>query len=526
MRGLWLSLLLSVGIALCPAPSAWAETPQATERPLVHITLLQLNDVYELTAMDHGKTGGLARVTTLIRRVEAENPNTFFVLGGDTLSPSIASRIFQGRQMIEAWNRMGLDVAVLGNHEFDYGDEVLQARIAESNFPWLGANVINQQTGQPIDGVRSAYIIDVEGVQLGFFGVLTPDTKNASHPGPDVTFQDPVSVACRTVSELRKAGTDVVVGLTHLTMNEDKRVARALGWPRLHVVMGGHEHTLLQSHAGGVPIFKVGSDARHLGRLDIWVDPGDDTVHSMDWRLIPVTADVPEDPAMAAWVAGYEAQMEAAMGQPVGETTVKLDAVQEHVRRHETNLGNFIADVYRAHYNADVALVNGGSIRSNTTYGPGRLTRRDVQSILPFGNKIILAEVRGAVLKAALENGVSRLGGEEAGRFPQVSGLTFAYNGERPVGNRVVSVQVGGQPLDPEKTYTLATSSYLLEGGDDYLVLKEARWLSDAQESPVEAALVEAVIQKQARISPVVEGRIRRLDEPDDDEDDEDGDDD
>ncbi len=508
MRKSWWSLILSLSLALVSLGGAavWAQ------KPPVHITVLQLNDVYDLPPVDKGQRGGLARVATLVKRIEAENPHTYLVLGGDTLSPSIASRSFQGRQMIEAWNALGLDVAVLGNHEFDYGDGVLKARIQESRFPWLGANVIDKATGQPFSGVKSSVIFDVEGIQLGFFGLLTPDTQKASHPGPGVQFEDPRYAACRAVSALRNAGVDVVIGLTHLTMNEDKQVAASLAFPRLTAVMGGHEHTLLQSLAGGVPIFKVGSDARTLGRLDIWVNPGSGMVESMDWSLIPVDASVSEDPALAQLAASYEAKLQEALGQPIGKTAVTLDALQEHNRRRETNLGNFVADAYRQALGAEVALLNGGSIRSNTTYDPGGLTRRDLLSVMPFNDRVIKTQVKGSVLKAALENGFSRLNGEEAGRFPQVSGMTISYDGRKPVGSRVVKVMVGGKPLDPKRPYTLATTSYLLEGGDDYAMLREARWLMAKEEGPMDAALVEEAIRAQGTIAPRVEGRITRLD--------------
>lgn len=487
----------------------WAQ--DAVVRQPVHITLLQLNDVYQISPVDKGKSGGLARVATLRQQIMAENPHTFFVLAGDTLSPSIASNLFQGRQMVELWNQIGLDVATLGNHEFDFGNEVLLQRLKESNFKWVIANVVDKNTGKPFADLPPYIIKEVDGVKIGFFGLLTPDTEHASHPGPNVVFKDPIYTACETITRMRREGVDVIVAVTHLPLGEDKRMARSLNH-QVALVMGGHEHTLLTSAAGGIPIFKMGSDARNLGRMDLYVDADNHQLESMDWQVIPVTAAVPEDPAVAATVKTYEDKINAELGQVIGSTAVELDAKQQTNRAQETNLGNYVADIYRTRLGADIGYINGGSIRSNTTYGPGNLTRRDVLTFLPFSNQVVKVAVSGDTLKKALENGVSRLGDEEAGRFPQVSGLNFVYDGTKPVGSRVTSVTVNGQPLSLAKTYTLATTAYLIGGGDDYLMLKDAKVLINPEEAPIEADIVQDAIIKAKTIAPKVEGRIRRVD--------------
>lgn len=502
----FLGALLSVLLCLATGSAVWADSPP------VHITLLHLNDVYQMSSVDKGQHGGLARVAALVKSIEAQNPNTFLLLGGDTLSPSLASNLFQGAQMIDLWNRLGLDVAVPGNHEFDFGDAVFLQRIGESRFPWVLANVIDSKTGRPFGGLPPYVVKTVDGIRIGFLGLLTPDTANASHPGPTVVFQEPVQAACTTIRRMQKEGVDVIVGVTHLPMNEDQRLARQIPYGAA-LILGGHEHTLLQSAAGGVPILKVGSDARVLGRIDLYVDPDSHLVQNIDWQMLPVTADLPEDPEIAAVVKNYDARIDAALGDVIGKTAVPLDARQETNRRQETNLGDFIADAYRRQLNADVALLNGGSIRSNTTYAPGPITRRDVLSILPFNNPSIKLSVSGATLKAALENGVSRLGSEEAGRFPQVSGLRFAYDGRKPVGSRVTGITINNRPLEEKRRYTLATSSFMWGGGDEYAMLKTADVLLRPEETPLDADIVREAIQSAGgTISPRVDGRIRRVD--------------
>jgi 5'-nucleotidase len=483
---------------------------QAAPKRLVRVTLLQLNDVYQLSPVDKGMRGGLARVATLRQKIMVESPHTLFLLAGDTISPSVASNIFKGAQMIAAWNTLGLDYAALGNHEFDFGPDVLRERMRESHFTWLGANVIDRKTGRPFGGMPAYAMREFDGVKVGLFGLLTPDTALSSSPGPDAEFRDPFTTAAQLVPEMRAQGAQVIIAITHLAMRQDKQLARSAA---IDVIIGGHEHTLLESLSGRTPIFKMGSDARYLGRIDLNVEAGSGALESIDWQVIPVTSEVPEDPPVATLVAEYEQKLAAELDQPVGSVSAVLDARQETNRSHETNLGSLIADAFRNAAKADVALFNGGSIRSNTTYGPGMLTKRDVLAILPFENPVVKIEVTGEVLRAALEHGVSRVAEDrEAGRFPQVSGLRFSFDGRRPPGSRVVSLTVNGQPLDAQHTYTMATNAYVANGGDGYTMFRGGRYLITPEEAQVEAAIVMNALAAMGLSAPQPDGRIQRLD--------------
>lgn len=481
----------------------------ATERT-VRVTLLQLNDVYQAMAVDKGARGGLARVATLRKRIMADSPNTLFLLAGDTLSPSVGSQVFKGRQMIAAWNAAGLDFAALGNHEFDFGPSVLRERINQSRFVWLAANVIDKTTGKEFGGMPPFVIRELDGVRVGIFGLLLPLNASNSRAGPEVEFRDPVQTAAQLVPQMRAQGARIVIALTHLSMSQDKELAQAAP---IDIIIGGHDHTLLQSLSGRTPIFKMGSDARSLGRFDLNIAAEDGTLQSIDWEVIPVTRDIPEESGVAGVIAEYEKQLSAEMDKPVGETTVELDARSASNYSRETNLGSFIADVYRGTAAADVALVNGGSIRTDTTYGPGKLSRRDIFSILPFLNPVVKLEVSGAVLQAALENGVSRAREDrDDGRFPQVSGLRYSFDTRRPAGSRLVSVSVNGQPLDDRLRYTLAISAYMLGGGDGYSMLREGRILVKPEEAQMDADAVVNEITSSSPIAPRTDGRIQRVD--------------
>ena len=497
---------------LCIAASTFAQTGAARDAgETVRVTLLQVNDVYQISPVDRGKRGGLARIATLRKKIAEESPHTLYLLAGDTLSPSVASNIFKGRQMIAAWNATGLDYAALGNHEFDFGDAVLRERMRESKFTWLGSNVFDRKTGKLFGDMPPFVVREFGGVRVGLFGLLTTDTKQSSSPGADVEFRDPCRTAREMTKQLRTRGARTIVAVTHLTIENDKRLARCA--PDIDVIIGGHEHSVLQSLSGRTPIFKMGSDGRNLGRIDLNILRRDGTVESVDWEIIPVTDALAEEPQAAAVIGEYEKRLAAELDLPVGRTTVELDARQETNRSRETNLGSFIADAYRKYASADVAILNGGSIRSNTTYGPGTITKRDVLSILPFENPIVKIEVTGATLRAALEHGVSRAREErEAGLFPQVSGLRFTYDGRLAPGARVTSITVGDAPLDNAKTYTLAVNTYVLGGGDGYTMFRDARLLLKPEEAQVEPAMLMNIITAAGEIAPAVDGRIERKD--------------
>ena len=474
----------------------------------VKVTLLQVNDVYQFAPVNNGKSGGLGRVLTLKKSIQQENPNTLFLMAGDTISPSVESISTKGTQMIEAWNAVGLDYATFGNHEFDFGPDVLLERIKESKFGWIAANVIDTRTGKPFGDAKRFVVREFGGVKVGLFGLVLPETKTTSRPGENVEFRSPCETAKEVVSELHGQGVKVVVALTHLSMREDKEVARCAG---VNLIVGGHEHTLLESHAGSAPIFKMTADARELGRIDLNILPSGE-LDSIDWKVIPVDSSIKEAPEIAAVYRKYE-NLLAQLAKPIGRTSVALDARSKENRTRETNVGNFITDAIRKAMAADVGLMNGGSVRADSIIGPGRLTQRDLLSILPFKNKLVKIEVTGATLRAALEHGVSRTAeGAEPGGFPQVSGVKFSFDATRTPGARLVAVTVNGLPLDDAKKYTLTTTTFIaLDGGDGYSMFKGAPVIIAPERAPIDVDVVRKALGRRA-IAPRVEGRIKRLD--------------
>jgi len=492
-------VILAVALLLSPRLVAAQSTT---------LTLLTINDVYEITPVQG--QGGLAELMTLLRAERATATHHLTTVNGDFLSPSLMSSLFKGAQMVALFNALGIDVVVFGNHEFDLGPEVTRQRMAEARFAWLGTNVLGPD-GQPFGGALATLTRQVGGLTIGFFGVLTPDTVRLSSPGPTVTFAPVIPAAQAAVAALRQAGADVIIALTHLTLDEDRALARQV--PGISVILGGHEHEPITWYEAGTLIHKSGQNAHYLGRIDLAIDKkmtdkGPHITTRPSWRML-ANAGTPVDPEVGAVVAQYVTALDQELGQPLGQTQTELDSQSGAVRTQETSMGNLITDALRLALQADVALTNGGGIRGNRLYPAGTtLTRRDVFQELPFGNVGVLVELSGADLLAVLEHSVSQVEAK-AGRFPQVSGLTLLYDPRQPPGSRVLEVQVGGKPLERAATYRVATNDYLLRGGDGYQSLSPGNVLIDANGGTLMATTVMAYVANRGTVAPQREGRIR-----------------
>jgi len=493
----------AAGFALALGRDALAQPATAP----VELTFLHVNDVYQHAPQDG--QGGLAQLATLLdrERAAARGP-VFFTFGGDLISPSLASSETKGRHMIELFNALGTDVAVLGNHEFDFGAEIAAQRIAESTFPWLAANVKGAD-GKQFGTTQATLLRSAGGLSIGFAGVLTEETAKLAQ-APGLTFEPALPALRQAVKELRRQGASLVVALTHLDLAEDRKVAREVAG--VDLVLGGHDHEAASLQEGNVLIVKAGSDAHWLARVRLVVqppaEPGERArIRSMGWEFIP-NVGIEPSPRLMPLVAAIEAALDGTLSQPLTRLGAPLDSRVATVRGREAAIGNLFADALRAHFGADIALINGGGFRGNREYPTGyTFTRRDLLAEMPFGNSVTLLDVSGAELRQALENGFSEVE-NVAGRFPQVSGLTVVYDPKRQPGRRVRQILVAGKPLEESRRYTLATTDYLAGGGDGYDVLRGARVRVDASGGPL---LVNVVAEALARsgATPAVEGRIR-----------------
>ena len=499
MRLLKRGLMMGAVAAILVPGAAFAEPAQ--------LRILHFNDVYELSPS--GGRGGFAPLMTLLREERADAENHLTLVSGDFLSPSLLSGLDEGANMVAMFNAVDVDYVSLGNHEFDFGPDVLLERMGESDFAWINTNVLDR-SGDPFGRSTAMALEDVGEYQVGIFALLTPETDALSSPGSAVVFAPIVETAAQAVASLQDQGADVIVALTHLTIAQDRELADAVDG--IDVILGGHDHDPITFYEGDVLIHKSGSDAHYLGVIDLAIDtvetrrgPAISVIPSWEMRS---TAGVAPDAQLAALVQQYEDKLDAELNVVIGTTSVELVSRRGDVRSRETTMGNLIADAMREGVEADIAITNGGGIRGDRSYEPGtQLTRRDIQTELPFGNVTVLLELTGEQVLAALENGVSQVE-DVAGRFPQVSGLAFSFDSSKPAGSRVTSVTVGGRALSPNAVYRVATNDYMANGGDGYTAFAGGRPIIDASAAQYMASMVIDYIAAAGTVSPQIERRI------------------
>ncbi|HOW55976.1 MAG TPA: 5'-nucleotidase C-terminal domain-containing protein [Syntrophorhabdaceae bacterium] len=483
------------------------------------IRILHVNDFHGF-AEDHKRLGsdapqgGIAYLAALAGQLRQEKPSVLLA-AGDMIQGNTWANLFEGRPSIEVMNAMGFDAMTVGNHEFDFGKAVLVKRVQEAKFPVLGANI------EGLDSLKPYTIKEVGGVRLGIIGIVTEDTPSATHPDnvEGLRFLPVAKTVERCIGEL-KGRADIIVVLSHIGYNADMALANSV--KGIDVIVGGHSHTKTGKHivVGNTIIVQAWEHGLVLGVLDLTVEDGK-IVNAVS-RLEEVSPQKIKKPRedVARIVDEYTRQVNEVMGRVIGKASVDLDG--ENVRVRETNLGNFIADIFKKESGADATIINGGGIRASIK--KGGINIKSIYSVLPFNNYIVAIKLTGKQVKDALEYGLSGIEAKE-GRFPQVAGLSFTYSTKQPAGSRIKDVFVNGKSIDPEKQYVVATNDFLAAGGDGYQVFREAirqsqdfaiiggtiksgnivyndagRWLRDV--------VVKAVEEKK-NISPSVEGRIR-----------------
>lgn len=426
------------------------------------ITILHFNDVYEITPVEAGKAGGLARVATLRARLKAKHPELVTMLAGDFLSPSalgtarVDGQRFGGRQMVAVLNTLGLDWATFGNHEFDVSEKDFHARLAEAKFHIVSSNVTDA-SGQPFEHTATHAIVPVKTpagvVKLGLLGLTVDSNKQ-----PWVRYAPPIDAARAAVAEL-KGKCDVILALTHLAIVTDQELAEAV--PEIDLILGGHEHENWSIERGThfTPIIKADANVRSIAIVTIAI-PRKGARPVVSARLERVTDLTPEDRRTAAEVkkwtdlgfAGFRADG-FEPSQVVATITEPLDGREASVRNRPTALTGLIANAMRREARTDIAIFNGGSVRIDDVLPAGPVTQYDVIRVLPFGGRILKATFTGALLSHVLEVGEQNRG---SGGFVQYAGIARDASG----------FHVNGQPIDPAGHYQLAIADFLLTGGE------------------------------------------------------------
>ena len=486
-------------MAACAVSALGAFAPAASAAELSIVFTSTMADIEPVEG-----EGGLANLATLLRTKRAEG-NTLFLHGGASLAAGVLSTFDKGAHMIDLLNELQPEMMAVTKRDLGFGKDELTLRSYEARFPFVSANTIDRSTGKVMEGLEPASLIDTPVGRIGVVSAISPELT-VQYIVPDIEVRPPAMIAAEARA-LRARGADFVVAILD---NSPEAVEALRGEAAIDA--------LLQLSATGKDVLETdkGADKSRVFGVHVNVK-GSAFVLRLDGdgkappalagaEIVPL-AGLPPDPAMEKRVGVYLARLSELLDIDIGTTATALDTRRAAVRSGENAFASLIADAMRGHFNTDAAFINGGNIRGNRQYEAGTvLTRRDIQRELPFRDTIIAVPLTGKALREALE--VSAAGVDNLkGSFLHPSNMAVTYDLKQPAGGRVVSVTVGGKPLDPEASYSVALPTYLAQGGDGYGMLKTAG-TSSAASGKLLWEIMAQHLTDRGTVSPRIDGRI------------------
>lgn len=448
------------------------------------LRLLHYSDI-ENVYDDPGRVGRLAGLIGSLR-----DDRTLVLGTGDNTSPGVLSMVTRGRQSLDFFDAVSPDVSTFGNHDFDYGLERALDIVRESPQTWVSSNVFRdgERFGAEA-GVVPSTLVEVGGERVGLFGVTDHRTPSINPNAGPLSFANPFKAAATAVADLRERDVDHVVALSHLGRGDEELAATV----DVDVVLGGHVHSERIERIDGTLLTRPGSGGNVLLEVSLGESPTA-TRHEI--------ADGPLHEGVA--VALRERMAATGLDEVVTTVEAPIERADRTVFRGESRIGNFVADAYRWAADADVALQNSGGIRSGPALA-GEVTLADLVSVVPFDEPVAVAELTGAELLATFRqaNGRHLAFGEPDWWHAHLSGATLVWDHEQ---EDIEEALVGGEPVDPNATYTLATTDYLCHTDDEFPAI-DVEHRVDRLDTQYE---VLADYAREVGLSPTIEGRIVR----------------
>jgi 2',3'-cyclic-nucleotide 2'-phosphodiesterase (5'-nucleotidase family) len=475
------------------------------------ITFVHLNDTYRVGDVEDGKAGGFSRVVTVIKELQAEGKDVRILHGGDFLYPSLESSLWQGEQMVEAFNFMDAVApmyAVAGNHEFDprTPGSLINA-VRASQFDWLGDNYKFATGEDDVDSaLKAAFTFESNGKTIGIFSLsIHPDDG-----GNERTYlpmqKDYAGIAEKVINEFERAGVDAIIGVTHLHMWQDTELARLRAkHPKFVFIVGGHEHESEFSPftEQSAAVMKGASNARVIWTIDLFFDAAG--APYITTKELPLDGQVMRDPEYDALAARWRERLLETypfLEATVGAAALPLDAREVTVRNEESNWATFIADQMRGAFGkpaADLAFINGGTLRIDD-FVQDDIRFEDIGRTFGFSSFLRYTTVSGKEFRQIMEAGYRGFGPSK-GYFPQVSGFRVCVDRSRNEGDRIVSLQIPGEDgwaeIVDDQEYSLVVPDFLFGGGDGYQIPKDRPASRPASE--LVYLVLDAILDAQSR---------------------------
>ncbi|MBI4060846.1 MAG: bifunctional metallophosphatase/5'-nucleotidase [Elusimicrobia bacterium] len=445
--------------------------------------------------------GGAAALAALIGK---ETGPKLVLDAGDWWQGTPEGSLTKGEAVADAFNAIGYDAIVIGNHEYDAGADSLRSLIGKMKMPVLSANTFGED-GKLVPWVRPWIVKEVAGVKIGIFGLTTSNMRGLAFKKniAGLDFRSEADAAREAVRALKKAGATVIIAVTHIGLEGensrlpgDQTLAREA--PGIDLIVGGHSHTFLSRpiRSGETLIVQAGAYLVKAGRATLEIDPKTKKAIASSDELIDLWPDrVGEDSAVKAIVAGHAQAVGKIFETVIATASVPLSREADR----ESALGDWMADCYRESLGVDAALQNGGGIRADIPAGP--VTLRSIFNVMPFDNALVKLNMKGADLRAVFDHGVG------VGRIAQFSGANIEYYRPKPAGERIAAASVRGDPLDDAKIYSIATLDFLTSGGDGYGVFD--RFVSSEATGALARDVLDECARRQGVISAPATGRLK-----------------
>jgi len=480
---------------LCLLPSVFA-AGESSENVVINI--LTVNDFHGALS-ESGKNPGMAKLAAFLKAEVAKNPaGTIIVSAGDMFQGTPESNMLYGKPVVQAMNEIGFSAMAIGNHEFDWGIQVLRERIAQSSFPYLAANIIDKATGQVVSFIKPYTIVEKNGLKIAIIGLATPETAYKTNPkySKNYNFADPAQTVTQRIPELKQQGTDIIIVLSHLgseiepltrqVKGEAADLARAV--PTIDAIISGHTHQKVAGAVSSVPIIQAAYNGRAVGNLCLTFSKMDRKVIAAESNVIELAAaNLVADPAVKTIVDKVQEEVAPMKNKVLGHTVYELN----HEKYSHSVLGQWVTDSMRQKVKADIAFENGGGLRASIP--AGAITLGSLYQVVPFDNTLITVDLTGKQIMEVLEHGI---GNQQIGMM-QFSGLSVECDKSLPEGKKITRVTLtDGSNFSLTKVYKVVTNDFMAQGGDGFTTFSQGEHMIDTQ-LPLRDCLIEAVMKKK-----------------------------
>lgn len=465
--------------------------------------------------------GGVARLYPALMKLrdelKAQGENVIILDAGDQFQGSLMYTTYKGDVEAEFLQMLSPDAMAVGNHEFDDGPEGFAGFLEQVNIPVLSGNI--DVSAEPLlsGKIDDHLILEIGGENIGIISALAVDTKETSSPGENVKFMDEISALKADAAALSEQGINKIIALNHVGYNKDLQIAGAI--KGVDVVVGGHSHSLLSNtndraegpyptRVGNIPVVQAYAYSKYFGHLIVTFNDEGEVIAS-EGDTVLVDNSFPVDEKMAQRIAELAGPIEELKATVIGNAADIIDGDRNNCRLKECTMGNLVADAMLARTQSQgvqIAIQNGGGLRASIDQG--EITMGELLTVLPFQNTLATFQTTGAVIVEALENGVSQIA-DVAGRFPQIAGLRYEFDGS--VGKILcVDVMEEGEwvKLDPEITYGVVTNNYVRGGGDGYAMFRDKAQNVYDYGPNLEDVVAEFIANQGGEYTPYLDQRI------------------